>query len=93
MDFEHFLPFYEKKSKTHLLSAKKVEKIAENDAQFELIAYFYVFQGKKKQKNHTYYMSNKSKKSSIIRQKNAKIYKKALKNKLIIGLKIRKCGR
>ena len=47
-DFENFPPFFFK-SKINLLSAKKAEKIADNKAQFELtIAYFHVFQGKKK---------------------------------------------
>ena len=36
-DFEHFPPFSKiKKSKNQLLSAIKVEKIADNKAQFEL---------------------------------------------------------
>ena len=40
--------FLKQKSKKNLLSAKKVEKIADNKAQFELkIAQFHVLQGKK----------------------------------------------
>ena len=92
-DFEHF--FHKKKIKTRLLLGKKVEKIADNKAQFKLkVAYFHVFQGKKRKKNqnHTYYWSKKSK-YSIIRLKNDENIKKPLKITTIIDLKIQQIGR
>ena len=78
-------------SKSHLLYVKKVKKGLDNNAQFELkIAQLYVFQGKKNQ-NHTYLMSKKSKKNSIIRRKITEIYKnKLLKTHLLSALKFEK---
>ena len=95
-DFEIFISFSLKtQSKTNLLSAKKVEKMADNKAQFELKNwYFFVFQGRRdKNQKHPYYRSKMWKKYSVIGRKNNNIYPKTLKNTLIIGLTILQSGR
>ena len=87
--------FVKKQSKTHLLSVKKIKKVADNKAQFELkIAYFHVFQGKieeKKSKLHLL-LVQKVEKVAENKAEKSEIYQKSLKNTLIIGLKSQKSG-
>ena len=77
--------------KITLIICQKSQKKLDHNAQFELkIAQVYVFQGKKNQ-NHTYLRSKKSKKYSIIRRKNTEIYQKKLfKTHLLSALKFEK---
>ena len=58
---------YPKKlSKTQLLSALKFEKAADKKARFEINDIGKMSKKGKNAKNHTYFMSKKSKKDSII---------------------------
>ena len=83
--------FFGKYSKSHLLYVKKVKKLLDNNAKFELkIAQFNVFQGKKS-KSHLLKIQKVKKKNSIIRRKITEIYlKKLLKTHSLSALKFEK---
>ena len=57
-----FVPLKKNKFKKHLISVKKVEKIADNKAQLELKSHNSIFY-KEKNKNHTYCRSKNRKNS------------------------------